>query len=95
MTHFSPHISSTDTALATSFENGNREVLVAVITCAEGLKINFSEAALSNILVILVEAAGIEPASGNLQRKASTCLFRVLILVRYGPLGKGPRRPAC
>ena len=37
----------------------------------------------------LVEAAGIEPASEDLQHKVSTCLFRDLCLARKGPLGMG------
>ncbi len=36
----------------------------------------------------MVEAAGIEPASENLQLKASTCLSRVLFLVRKDTLGR-------
>jgi hypothetical protein len=36
----------------------------------------------------LVEAAGIEPASENLQLKASTCLSRVLFLIRKDTLGR-------
>ena len=41
------------------------------------------------LLPFLVEAAGIEPASEDLQPKISTCLFRVLILVRQDPLEPG------
>ena len=42
-----------------------------------------------DLLKLLVEAAGIEPASESLPLQASTCVFRVLILARSSPHGHG------
>ncbi len=55
---------------------------------------NLKVAATSNMsnkkLKILVEAAGIEPASGNLQPQVPTCLFPILILASSGAPEKAP-----
>ncbi len=41
----------------------------------------------------LVEAGGIEPPSESRQRKASTCLFRDLGLIRATPANRIPPEP--
>ena len=40
----------------------------------------------------MVEAAGVEPASGNLQQGASTCIAAVLILAPPGSRRQDPER---